>query len=265
MLKEQNYDNKQQKSYCPPPPHEFPLSKIILTTLLVFSLLLASCGGKAGGDDAEDDTGLQIGNGAITGGTNGIWSITATLKYDTDISNLAEAKSITDFGYSIDWNEQNNEVIFPPISNVIPNSSITVSGGKVTIKLGVPKSEYLELTEDDSPTITVTPSNAKGFLLRHFNFFNSSDGKYGLYTSFYETATTEVEVERLVYVDRDVTIKGTETWTDSNGTTYTEKWDASFKAGWNYLIETHHTENNGTTMTASQSLSGGINWIVCER
>jgi hypothetical protein len=225
----------------------------MLAFSLVISLLLASCG-KAGGDDT-DDTGIQTGNGAITGGSNGC-TITANVTYDEDISNLTEAKSITDFGYTYYRNEQTQT--FLPISNVIPNSSVIVSGGKATIKLGVPKSKDLDMLSewfDDRPNITITPSNAK---IYEADSFSSSDEKYDLYPS---------EVELLVYVDRDVTIKGTDTgsWTDNEGKTHTwtEKYDVSLKAGWNYLIWSE-TENS-EICTASKSLPGGSNWTVNER
>jgi hypothetical protein len=77
MQKEQNYDNKQQKSYCLPPPKEFPLSKIILTTVLAFSLLLASCGNRStgGGGSGESDTWTNV---TDISQLNGTWKTSGT-------------------------------------------------------------------------------------------------------------------------------------------------------------------------------------------
>jgi hypothetical protein len=258
---------KNSKSYIPPPPpREFPLSKIILTTVLAFSLLLASCGGKAGGDDT-DDTGAQTGNGAITGGSNG-GTISVAVKYDSGIpgSLLSEAKGITNFGYWHHYDELTDVESYKPISYWIPNSSVTVSNGNVTIKLGkVPDTD--DWMEDMSDLIEdgLTVSDPSAKVSDEVEEFSTQDGKYLLELS----STDENKWGCLIYATKDVTITGTRTNSHtSNGATYTwtNNYNLSLKAGWNYCIETiSGTEYNRTytyTASQSQSMPSGFNWTV---
>lgn len=108
-----------------------------------------------------------------------------------------------------------------------------------------------------SSSINVNPVNAKYYLA----FFSSSDNRYDLYPN------NETDDAFLFYVDRDVTIKGTETDIGADNKSRTENYNISLKAGWNYYIESESwTENNWTTtLTASQSLPNGFNWTVWER
>jgi hypothetical protein len=206
--------------------------------VLAFSLLLASCGGV----DTEDDI------GAITGGSSGIWSITAPVTYDSSISSslLTEAKSKTNFSYL----GANN-----PISNYIPNSSITVSGGKVTIKLGkVPDIyDYLEdMSLFTDVGLRVSDPGAK--ISTEFYESSTQDGKYWLVLN----STDENKSAGLIYATKDVTITGTFTYTG------TYKFNLSLKAGWNYFIQTRSgtVYNRTYTITASQSLPSDFNWTV---
>jgi hypothetical protein len=69
MRKEHQNENKQPKAFCPPPPHKIPLTKIILTTVLILSLALASCSEGGGGGNKPDDK-YDPSYGGITGGEN---------------------------------------------------------------------------------------------------------------------------------------------------------------------------------------------------
>jgi hypothetical protein len=217
--------------------------------MLAFSLLLASCGGKAGVDDT-DDTGAQTGNGTITGGTSGIWSITAPVTYESMITDLDKAKSQTNF---------NMLDIGKSINECIPGSSVTVKNGKVTIKLGIPKDEYLSTIDEwfdggIPETITVDHPDAK-IIYDDDMLFDpcTEDEHYMLFCS------SEEDIAVLVYVDRDVTIKGTYTRT-YNGTTDTNtyNYNVSLKAGWNYMIG----EGSHSTSMPTTSLPSGFSWSV---
>jgi hypothetical protein len=221
--------------------------------VLAFSLLLASCG-KAGGDDT-DDTGAQTGNGTITGGTSGA-TISVAVKYDSGIpsSLLTEAKSKTNFSYF---------VANDPISNYIPNSSVTVSNGNVTIKLGIPSNDWNDWMEDMSYFIEngLTVSDPSAKISDEVDGFSTQDGKYWLELS----STDENKSACLFYATKDVTITGSRTNSDTYATyTWTSNYNISLKAGWNYWIAiSSGTEYNRTyTNTASQSLPSGFSWTV---
>jgi hypothetical protein len=65
-----------------------------------------------------------------------------------------------------------------------------------------------------------------------------------------------------IYVDRDVTIKGT--YTDDG---YTDRYDVSLKKGWNYLNMSYMNNSTGRTYThtASTSLPSGCTCVVWGR
>jgi hypothetical protein len=219
--------------------------------VLAFSLLFTSCGGTTG-ESGNPDTGAT-GNGAITSGSNGIWSITAPVMYDQSISNLTEAKSKTDFSYCDTG----------PINDCIPNSSVTVSGGNVTIKLGIPKSEYLDTTNSwIYGGLTINPASVKVADVETL-FFSTSDESYYLFC-----IKDKSNLGLLFYVDKDVTINGT-TYSryGYNSTIYsTDNYNLSMKAGWNYIIGSiSGTEYNKTcTFSSYQSLPSGFSWKVVD-
>jgi hypothetical protein len=155
-----------------------------------------------------------------------------------------------------------------PLSNYISGASVEVSGGKAVIKLGVPTNEYLgTISEkwyfsgddnDEIPSeITVSTPDVKvtgGF---DAGFFGSADD-YNLFCEKDEDNFT-----CLVYADKDVTIIGTYTYTDTyDSKTYTETYNVSLKAGWNYYLWQLNETTNTTTYTASTTLPAGFNWKV---
>jgi hypothetical protein len=155
---------------------------------------------------------------------------------------LTEAKSRTDFSYYAGSGA---------ISKYIPNSSVTVSGGNVTIKLDKPKDEYLvDVSEWLEDGITVSDNSAKTF---GFDGFNTQDRKYYLIC---ENADGR-KYTGLGYVTKNVTITGS--YTDHD---YTVNYNnVSLKAGWNYMICTE-SGTESTYTTASQSLPSDMNWTV---
>jgi hypothetical protein len=209
--------------------------------MLAFSLLLAACGGKAGGDDT-DDTGAQ------TGITNGIIAQGLQVKYldgiqipwedDINVANLPNYTGTLDFNYCDG----------KPITDYVPGTSIKVTNGKLNMTLGTPKAEYLKTIDrfptnwfiEDNINITVTPSNAK--VLEEFFEFTTSDEAYEL------LCLNDYDDAWFTYADRDVTIKGTYSNYD-----YTQTYDFSFKKGWNYSTD---------EIYSSQTLPSGFYWIV---
>jgi len=210
---------------------------LLLTTALF--LTIASC------KDAATTADSGSGGGSIKGDT-----ITsgATADYPQEyVTNPDEAKTYTDFSFAGGGH---------PLSEFInPPASVTVKDGKVTINLGTPIELFL-LSEDflDS-SITVTPQEAK---VSDSSYFYTSDDKY-----FLVCMKDEHNEAILVYADMNVTVKGTDTETDEEeGVTYTEKWDASLKKGWNYLTRTR--SGNTTTFSSSVTIPTGYKWTIGE-
>jgi hypothetical protein len=182
-------------------------------------------------------------------------TVTYSLEYVSDVD---AAKKATDFSYvTTGWDYEKNKYITESLSNYIPGSSVTVSGGKVTINLGVPKSggwwmDFSYLIEDG---ITVTPSDAKAIGDDDASMLNTHDSKYALICM-----KDENNIAVLVYVDRDVTIKGTHT-----DYSYTETWNVSLKKGWNYMVWSDNEATKTSTITATTTLPSGFKWYVLER
>jgi len=177
----------------------------------------------------EDDEG---GGNAIEGNTI---TTGAEVVYHSSIKNVTEAKKATDFSF-IEGN---------PLGDYLDGSpSVTISGGKVTIILGTPKSSSLrELRSGDG--VTVTPGDTKIFAID----FSTIDKKYSLVCmKDYENFAGPV------YVDKDVTIKGTARHETFN--------NVSLKKGWNYLIVSINKKTDTGTYTSSTTMPSGFKWTV---
>jgi len=168
----------------------------------------------------------------------------APVYYDPDITDVSEAQKAADFSFLY---------CGEPIGKYVnPQTNVTVSGGKVSINLGVPKDEYLFRLPR---YITVTPSNAKLFSFynyTHSDTFYTYNFKHGLYLmkDKYDWNNRLV----LIYADRDVTLKGTNTGGEYN---------MSLKKGWNYEIHSYNeTTDTKETITASTTLPGGFKWTI---
>jgi len=194
-----------------------------------------------------DGTSEKIDVKDLTPGTSSVsdtFSITASVEYDSGITNLAEAKAQTNFIYWYDG--KLSDFINEP-------ASVTVNNSKLTIKLGVPKTEFLEDSEDLYfwDDVVVIPSNAKFFILGDQEIFWSSDPK--LSGSNYLLCCKKDDdhfVWNLIYVDRDVKI-------EDEGTSY------NIKKGWNYLLS---TEDDGVyRAVVVNNLPDGYKWIVKQR
>ena len=191
----------------------------------------------------EDDEG---GGNAIEGNTI---TTGAEVVYHSSIENVTEAKKATDFSFYYDSeHEDENGKLRRSLSYFLDGSpSVTISGGKVTIILGTPKSSFLqELRGSDG--ITVTPSDTKTFAIR---YFFSSDYKYNLYCM-----KDNENMAFLVYVDKDVTINGTDEYE-----TYK---NVSLKKGWNYVIGSVNKKTDTLTYTSSTTMPSGFKWTVVD-
>jgi hypothetical protein len=224
----------------------------IAALLTATALAVTTCnnGSTGGGNDSNTD-GTSNG-GAISGSTivSG-----APVKYDSSITNMDDAKARTDFSfvYGYGWDVENYQLLSTYING---SPSVKINDGKVTIKLGTPKPEFMFDAYEEFETVTVTPSDAKLFFCGD-SFFWANDNKYAL------SCDKDYDIwTALVYTDKDVTIRGTETWTNTDdGTTGKDIYNVSLKRGWNYWIE-NETANNTTTTTASTTLPSGYYWTV---
>jgi hypothetical protein len=251
----QQNDNENQDSDRPPPPPLFQLTKLILTTTLFLILTLASC--KDSGESA--DSGGSISGSTIVSGA----PVTYDLKYFENADNMNEAKKATDFSYF--------EHGKTPLSYSINEpASAKINNGKVTINLGVPKSGDNWWWRDGffswfiEKGIIVTPNDARVWGGEDDDLiFLTSDSKYGLVCAKDENNFAL----SLTYSDKDVTIKGTYTY--SEGIYFypdeeTQTWNVSLKKGWNYLIMSKNEATNTITYTASTSQPSGFKWFVGE-
>jgi hypothetical protein len=99
----------------------------------------------------------------------------------------------------------------------------------------------------------VDPDDAKAFLAAEGAYFCSSDGEYVL---VYGKDDDNFAI--LIYVDKNVTMTGTGTYT-SGGNTYTRKYNCSLKTGWNYIF----ASMSGTTETYTTGAApSGYKWQV---
>jgi hypothetical protein len=214
------------------------LALIAIITALTFTACPHDAGDNNGGGVDNNNNNPDNGGGTITGGKDGATIIPPV---------IGAPAGVTDFSYI--WRYINGSYSYVHINTYIPNSSVTVSGGNATLKLGVPKSEYLE-TWSSSGTFTVNPSDAK--FSEAFGSFYTSDGKYGLTLNADVNAVTAVF---LLYADKEVTITGQYIYSN-----YIDYYNMAMKAGWNYVIE----EENGTTYTytSSTSLPSGFSWQI---
>jgi len=212
-----------------------------IIAVIVFSFNSCSNGGGGGNVDKPDTSG---GGQTISGSTivSG-----APVTYAPNLP--AEAKKVTDF------NNWDNGLI----SDIINQPArVTVNSGNVTIKLGTPKDDFLnlyDLSDEIAQGFNVSDSNAKVFFEDDFIFY-TYDKSYILVCFKVGAELGEENIAFLIYADRDVTIKGTHT---DYG--FTKNWNASLKKGWNYLVNTGNG-NTTNTYTSSVSQPNGYKWTV---
>jgi hypothetical protein len=211
----------------------------IIALVAVIGFSFVACGG-------DDDGGSSGGTGGGGGGGSSGGISGGTVTYPDGI---ADADKPIDFSFYFDGRVS-------PLSNFINDpASVTISGDKLTIKLGTPKDEYLAYMTKYYPSsisngdITATPSDTKF----HFPdaYFSTVDAKYVLLCG------REGSEAVLAYADKDATIKGTH-----NTGKIDEIWNVSLKKGWNYLIHSTDQATDTTTYTSSVSMPSGFTWVV---
>jgi len=203
----------------------------IIGLMLVIGFSFAACGG------GDDDSGS--GGGGGSGGSGSISGGTVTYPAGT-----ADADKPTDFSFYYEGRGSPS-----PLSNFINEpTSVTISGDKLTIKLGTPKDQYLKWVTPSG--VTATPSDTKIFFTDAV--FSTVDAKYILMCG-----KVGVAEAALCYVDRDVTIKGTH-----QGNKIDEIYNLSLKKGWNYLIHSTDQATDTTTYTSSVSMPSDFIWAV---
>jgi len=221
----------------------------ILLAILAIALVLVMTACSNGGGDSTPKNNSDNDSNSSGGGTIGTIVSEAKVEYPSAyITNMTEAKAQTSF-YSWPMNWDNDKKTF------IQPGCATISGGKVTIKLGTPKNDYLsDFSWEIEHGISVNPSNAKALLDEGDDLmFYTSDEKYALICikDFYTQAV-------LGYADRDVTVKGTIINTYGK-----EILDCSFKKGWNYFIISNSEAQ--TKYTTSSKQPEGFKWTVVSK
>jgi len=228
----------------------------ILLAALTLALVFASCGGGGGGGGAgtQDDTGGA--GGTVQTIALGEWLVYGVSGHPEYLSNPDEAKKATDFSYVpsfyfYDYGADSYNKPYPLSYFLSGDSSAKVSNAKLTINLGDVKPAYLkDLSNLSRQGYTTTPNDAKYFKveIEDSEGFFTSDRKYALWC----WNGNERDKAYLIYVDRDVTIQGNETWFDSyEGKTRTYIANISAKKGWNYFIYT--TTETSTSVTSTET------------
>jgi hypothetical protein len=220
-----------------------------------------------------------------TDGTKGITAISGTITF-TDGSDPVQAASISpvtiiangaavetnnidtsvelDFGYS--WYSGNTYV---KAADYTPGTVITVKDGKLTMMVGVPNNDILQpFWNDPAETMTVSTKEAK--YAGSIEFY-TSDGKYYLHCQKSRISNPDGydagELVEIAYLDRDVKVKGTDSWTnDQFGMTYNYTYDYDLKKGWNYLVHNYIYDPATKIQTGSWKsaidIPSGYKWTI---
>jgi hypothetical protein len=269
-------------------------SRRLCTAALIMAITFcfAACGDKSGSDGEiiDDTTGSSIAGNSIVSEMQVRY---ASSFFDEDeyrqqpmvieatsTRSLAEARAQTDFSYDLDWNDPfdlDGKYKLKHLNFFLNGSpSVKIINGMVTITLGTPKSsEHMTnlAGEYDYDAVTVSDKNANCYEMWTFRTpkingsisYTYSDGSS--YDAPY-SYTYNLYCEKdngdagLIYVDRDVTIRGTGTWGSYSVGTYTENYNVSLKKGWNYMLWSYNEKTNTYNITATTTFPSGYYWIV---
>jgi len=203
---------------------------------------------------------------------------------NTDTYNLGKTLTLSGQVYEIKGNYDPPSVSFEAykegdltVSAYGMTEKGTIKNGQLSITLGTPTS--LDDIDDGfiDDDMTVSPSNAKGFVLSYlYCYIENSDGRRNLARGNYSIAGTTSETQEMVqyfYVDRDVTISSKEkTDNDYYGDVteiYTTKaFRLALKTGWNTLYMKQQTSMNERSKTIERittiSLAnpGNLKWFL---
>jgi len=192
----------------------------ILAITLVFAALatLTACGGSGGGGNTTEDTSSSTtgGSGTIVTKSDGSAIISGIrVKDGTGLPFIHHygfiAKDLLDYNGTLDFGyTMGDDADLQPIIKYIPDSSIKVTNGKLNLTLGVPKDEYLKILfnpEYNDDIIITSNSNVRVFWLKRTMATEEIHGEFFKAGSSYPAENYFAAAE-LVYVDRDVNIKG---------------------------------------------------------
>jgi len=171
------------------------------------------------------------------------------------------------------------------------NGSGSVKGGKLSLTLGTPPSEYLELLgndddedESEGPIYTISDPTVKGMLLFGLSTENGSIGRFKTsYSGTQNNLSASDEMVMYYYVDKDVTFSATK-YTDNDeytedGFTHKETYthnaySINLKKGWNALHQKYsytesfnaatNTWTTTATISASASNPSSVYWVYSE-
>jgi len=162
-------------------------------------------------------------------------NIVGNIYYYENMTNIADAKSQTDFSFISEW--YNGTRSYYPLSKYIDGqASVKITDGDVIFNVGTPKPEYINTywVNNMSPV----------FEIQAGSLFYTSDGKYQLMLSYWYT-----------YSGDDQTITGIKYFDFDDGR-HTTVYNVSLKKGWNWVLWSYNEETKTTTPTASVSITG---------
>jgi hypothetical protein len=210
----------------------FSLTKntfLILTALSLAFLFVACPTDGGGGMDKDEDTGI-------------------TTIEEPVAKSSGLTLSFTYAGYA------------DKLDDVVPGSTVNLSGGTVTIKLKTPIDGELGLANSFASNIatgiTTDSTVVKCYVIQYFMTSGSST------TYYLSLGGMHNESAFLIYATDDVTIKGKGTKTSSSSTTTHDFGDGvTLEKGWNYLYKLE--DPVGTyTYDSSTSVPGSMEWTL---
>lgn len=202
------------------------MKKVLFATLaMAFALIsFTAC-------DKKDDDGGNGGNGGGTGKGKQTEVITGT----------EDVAGVVVFG-----DDDENELF-----------TLAFKDGKMSLDFPALKAE--DLVSMPAEGLTITPSSAKGMMV-YFDAFDADDNYIG---EMEMIGKTDDEVFAFyMYVDRDVTVKGTENDGDGDETVY----DLKLKKGWNkvYGKEEGPVGTDGADLTNLTTTEKDVMWVFNE-
>jgi hypothetical protein len=216
----------------------------LIAIAVVIAFSIAACGEPK---DDKDDKGGDSGNTGLNAGSNGSLGPTVNVPevqvYDIDESDNTVTVSTKTINLDKYWSaEENNTSV--SLSG-IPGSSVKITNGKLTLKLGTPAN----LTTNANTFInsmmsgvTVSDTTAKILVIQGFTSSTDDSNADSLYCRNLENSCGAF----LVYVDKSLTAKGTDA--DEGGSI-----DLKLTAGWNIVFQDHDGAYSGNDLT-------GFNW-----
>jgi hypothetical protein len=143
----------------------------------------------------------------------------------------------------------------------------TITGGKLSLSLpAAVEDQYLQPFEGLSEDITVSPDDAKVFIVEDFNLIKDEKSVGDL---FYEKYVEDVSSDSILYIysSTAVTVTGTAKEEDDE-IEYTQTYNLNLKKGWNTVYA--HYEESDTTASSTHTTDGsaipsGLKWVLYSR